>query len=230
MKKLFSIILLSALFACQAQDNQVSKMNANDFEKSITADKVQVFDVRTMAEFQSGHIANALQADWNNKAQFVERIGFLDKNKPVYVYCLAGARSESAAVYLRKNGFKNVIELEGGINAWKRYGKSLEDASNEKQYSIEEYNALIPKDKTVLVNFGADWCPPCVKMKPVLNEIINDPAIEISLIKIDAGIHTDIMNTLNIEGIPVYLLYKNGQQVWRKDGIFEKSELLSILK
>lgn len=182
-----------------------------------------------MGEFNSGHLKNALQADWNNQIQFKERIQHVDKDKPVYIYCLSGTRSRQAANWMRNSGFTNVVELKGGINLWKRNGKKLESAANEKQMTIEEYQNMIPADKTILVDFGADWCPPCLKMKPALDEVLNEAGDKIKFLKIDAGVHTDILKEMNVDALPVFIIYKNGKQVWRKDGIADKNELLQQL-
>jgi adenylyltransferase/sulfurtransferase len=55
-----------------------------------------------------------------------KRIDEVDSSKEIVVHCRSGARSAKAADFLRKNGFKNVKNLVGGINAWaERIDKSL---------------------------------------------------------------------------------------------------------
>jgi rhodanese-related sulfurtransferase len=78
-------------------------------------------DVRTAGEYQSGHFKNSLQADWLNKEQFTDRIKYLDKNKPLLVYCASGVRSGAAAKWLLENGFTDVQNLKGGWfhGSWK---------------------------------------------------------------------------------------------------------------
>ena len=230
MKNVFFLLLFSGILSCKGQTDSSSKVNPDEFIKKIANGQGQILDVRTAGEFKSGHIQNALQADWNNKAQFTERIQFIDKDKPVYVYCLAGSRSAAAAEWMRKNGYHTVIELEGGINAWKKAEKPLEGGSTEKQLTIDEYWARIPKDKTTLVDFGARWCPPCVKMEPILAELQANKDLNFSLVKVDGGIHTDVMNALNIEPIPFFIVYKKGKEVWRKQGVVSKEELFKQLK
>ncbi len=225
MKNVFFLLLFSGILSCKGQADSSSKVNPDEFIKKITAREVQLLDVRTAGEFKSGHIENALQADWNNKTQFNERVQYVDKDKPVYIYCLAGSRSAAAAEWMRKNGYHTIIELEGGINAWKKAGKPLEGGSTEKQLTIDEYWARIPKDKTTLVDFGARWCPPCVKMDPILAELQTNKKLNFLLVKVDGGIHTDVMNALNIEPIPFFIVYKKGKEVWRKQGVVSKEEL-----
>lgn len=230
MKNVLVLALLFIFTSCQSQsDTNNSKVSAEEFEKGLSAPDVQILDVRTAAEYSSGHIKNALQANWVNQQEFTERVRYIDKDKPVYIYCLVGSRSAAAAKWLRENGYTHVVELQGGINAWKRSNKPVEGGSNQQQMSMEDYRAMIPADKTVLVDFGAAWCPPCVKMNPVLDDLQNDTSLQFQLIKIDAGIHTDIMKALNIEPIPVFIIYKNGKEVWRKQGIVSKEEFITQL-
>ncbi|MEQ1677461.1 MAG: rhodanese-like domain-containing protein [Chitinophagaceae bacterium] len=230
MRNVFFPLLFLSMAACNGQSANTAKITPDDFEKGISTPDVQVLDVRTAAEFRTGHIKNALQADWTNQQQFADRIQYVDKDKPVYIYCLVGGRSASAASWMRSNGYKKVIELDGGINAWKRASKPLEDVIAEKQMTLEEYKTSIPADKTVLVDFGATWCPPCVKMAPVLEELEKNKDLDFLLIKVDAGVHTDLMKALNIEPIPVFIVYKNGKETWRKQGIVSKEELVAQLK
>ena len=226
---LFSFLLLS-VFSCHSQTEPASSKGPEEFSSDIAGGNIQLLDVRKATEYKSGHLKAALQADWTNKNEFFERIKYVDKDKPVYVYCLAGGRSAAAAEWMRTNGFKQVVELKGGINAWKGAGKPVEGSSSEKQITPDEFAASIPTNKTVLVDFGAEWCPPCIKMEPVLTEIKNDPTLKFDFIKIDAGVHTDLMKNMNIEAIPVFIVYKNGKEIWRKQGLVSKEELKSQLK
>lgn len=230
MRNVISFILFLSLAACKAQGPSATKIGPVEFEKAVTTEKVQVLDVRTAGEFKTGHLKDALLADWNNQQQFTDRVQYVDKDKPVYIYCLAGGRSAAAATWLRNNGYKNVVELDGGINAWKRDNLPLEGATDVKQMTPEEYLTSIPKDKTVLVDFGATWCPPCVKMAPVLDELEKNKSLHFTLLKIDAGIHTDVMKATNVEAIPVFIVYKNGVETWRKQGIVAKEELEGALR
>jgi len=229
MRNVFFLLLFSAFLTSKGQADSSTKLEASDFNKGISGN-VQVLDVRTATEFKTGHLKNALQADWNNKQQFAERVHFVDKDKPVFIYCLAGVRSAAAASWMREQGYTNVVELSGGINAWKKADLPLENATLVKQLTIDEYWNQIAKDKITLVDFGAKWCPPCVKMEPVIDELQQSQKVKFVLIKIDGGIHTNVMTALNIEPIPFFIVYKNGKEVWRKHGVVSKEELMKQLK
>lgn len=86
---------------------------------------VQLVDVRTPQEWNTGHIQGALHIDWFSD-DFKSRIGELDKKKPVRLYCAAGGRSEDARNMLREMGFKEVLDLDGGMSAWKKAGAPVE--------------------------------------------------------------------------------------------------------
>ncbi len=230
MKNVYFLFLFFAFTSCQSQPTTIAKMKPDEFEKAIAANNMQVLDVRTAAEFNTGHIKSSLQADWTKQEQFLDRIQYVDKDKPVYIYCLVGGRSAAAAEWMRNNGFKTVVELLGGINAWKAAAKPLEGNSNVPQMTMEQYTASIPADKTTLVDFGATWCPPCVKMNPVLDELESSKDLNFLLLKVDASVHTDVMKSLSIEPIPVFIIYKNGKEVWRKQGVVSKEEFLAQLK
>ena len=228
--RLYKTLMFSIVFfSCTAQTK--NSLNADEFEKEITTKQnIQILDVRTPGEYFSGHIKYALQADWNDKKEFERRISFVDRNKPVYVYCLAGGRSAAAADKMRKMGFENVYELKGGTNAWRAANKPLEGSSNEKQMTIAELNAAIAGSKTVLVDFGAEWCPPCIKMKPVLNDLVAKNKGKFTLLKVDGGRDQDILKEYKVTDLPVFIIFKNGKQVWRKDGIADEKELAEQLK
>jgi rhodanese-related sulfurtransferase len=228
MRLSFFLLLCTALFSCKAQ--QKSALNASEFEKALQQTNIQILDVRTAGEFQNGHIQNALQANWNNQPEFTSRIQHVDKDKPVYVYCLAGGRSAAAANWLRSNGYKEVYELSGGMNAWRAASKPVEGVASEKQITMSEFLALIPADTVCLVDIGAKWCPPCVKLAPVLDEIEKEMTGKMKLIKIDAGVQTQLMQELGIVGLPGLLVYKNGKQTWKHEGMATKEELVEQLR
>lgn len=222
-KIVFFCLFCSVILMTSAQAQVVEVVT---FEKGLSSD-AQVLDVRTSEEFNAGHLKDAMLADWKEKEEFARRIEALDKKKPVYVYCLSGGRSASAAEFLKEQGFK-VTELKGGINAWKQADKPLEGAKATEQISTKSYDAMLHSSPLVLVNFGATWCPPCRKMAPVL-KAIKEENPEVSLIDIDAGSQTALMKAHQVLEMPTYILYKEGQEVWRTTGLTEKTVLSAAL-
>lgn len=224
------LTIVSALFlflSCNSGAQSNKEVSADQFEKDIQQANIQLLDVRTAGEFRNGHIKSALQANWNDQTEFADRTSALDKQKPVYIYCLSGPRSSAAAEWLRAGGFQQVVELNGGFSGWKRNGKPVEGMADVKQMTLNDYQQQIAGKEYVLVDFGAEWCPPCRKMEPIVNEFLAQHK-EISFFKIDGGIHTDIMKQLNAEGLPTFILLKNGQEVWRHKGVLTPEELNNV--
>jgi rhodanese-related sulfurtransferase len=228
LKYVLFILMATVFFVSCESSAQSSNLSVDEFEKAISQNNIQLLDVRTPAEYQSGHLKNTLLANWNNEAEFRLRVQSLDKNKPVYTYCLSGARSNAATQWLRKQGF-NAYNLEGGIIAWKNAGKPVEGAVTVKQISLQEYMALIPSGKTVLVDFSAVWCPPCKAMVPVLDSLQKMQGNNFVLLNIDGGTQINICKEIKVDAFPTFIVYKNGKEFWRKQGVTTTKELLSAL-
>jgi rhodanese-related sulfurtransferase len=220
---LSSLMVVLILAACSsAQD----KLTVDQYEKAISDTNVQILDVRTMGEYNSGYIRNALQADWMNRSQFDDRTQHLDKSKPVYVYCASGVRASSAADALSQRGF-TVYNLEGGITAWKRAGKPVEGMSQAGKISADQYRQMVSQG-LVLVDFGAPWCPPCKKMEPTMEEVKKMSEVKVQYV--DGGANTNLMDEQKVEAMPTFILYKDGREVWRKQGIVSLEEFKSVIK
>lgn len=119
MKTTLSILLLFISFiACHPQNDEKIKVIPSAEYKIAIQEDVQLIDVRTSEEYNSGYIKNAINMDVNS-SQFSEQIKTLDKTKPVYIYCRSGARSRAAAQQMIDAGFTEIIDLQGGILRWK---------------------------------------------------------------------------------------------------------------
>ena len=230
MKKIFVVLFaVASIYSCNS-DAQNAVLDTKSFETAINTGTYQLLDVRTAGEYQSGHLKNSLQADWNNQEQFIDRTKYLDKSKPLLVYCASGIRSGNAAKYLASIGFKSVQNLEGGLNKWKLEGRAIESAGNIPQLAVDAYQKATQQSATVLVDFGAEWCPPCKKMEPILKEIQADKTLQFSLFKVDGGNDIEVMKANQVSALPVFVIYKNGKEVWRKQGVVEATELKKQLQ
>ncbi|GGD41473.1 thioredoxin [Emticicia aquatilis] len=224
----FTIILNSCLSG-QSQ-NIKTNLTPTEFAERIKAQaKTTLIDVRTPDEFSKGHLENAQNIDWRNN-DFSNRIETLDKSKPVFVYCLSGGRSASAASAMREAGFKEVYELDGGIMKWR--GANLpETTSNTSSktagLSRQQFEALLASDKLILVDFYADWCAPCKKMKPYLEEISKDMANKVKVVRINADDNQALCKELQIDALPVLQLYKNKNLTWNNVGFIDKAGVLT---
>ena len=99
-------------------------IEASEAEKLIAEKKVVVLDVRSPAEFASGHIQGATNLDIHGK-DFKTKLAEMDKDQPYLVHCAVGMRSAKACTAMSGLGFKNVYDLKGGLDAWKKAGKPI---------------------------------------------------------------------------------------------------------
>ncbi len=115
------LILASMAFVACGTQAQTDRLDAAAFQERLTATDVQLVDVRTPEEFATGHVEGAVNIDYVN-GDFMAGTKMLDKTKPVLLYCASGSRSESALGDMKAAGFKQVQDLLGGMNGWKKQG------------------------------------------------------------------------------------------------------------
>ena len=235
MNRLTSILTFGiTLFLSSCTNSQPSETNlsATDFSKKIEElVNETIIDVRTPGEFKEGHIENALNINWNDPS-FAQQTSKLDKSKPVMVYCLSGGRSASAARKLRKDGFTNVYELNGGMMQWRnsKLPETNSAAAKKDQISSDDFKKLVNSEKYVLVDFYAEWCGPCKKMKPSLDEISDEYPAHVTVLRIDVDKNPTLAKEMNIEGLPTIYLYKNNALIWKKLGFVSKEEMVEQFK
>ncbi len=78
-----------------------------------------IIDVRSPAEFDSGHIENAINLDYQSET-FRDELNKLDKDKTYLVYCGSGGRSAGALAIMEELGFMEASNMLGGISQWKK--------------------------------------------------------------------------------------------------------------
>ncbi len=228
MLKVISTFFLAGflLVSCSiGQGSTKTDLSPTEFSKQLSeTENPTILDVRTPGEFAEGHIQNALNIDWNGSS-FDAQVSKLDKNTTVFVYCLSGGRSGSAASQLRSNGFKNVLELDGGMMAWRSAGLSeTTDSKVVKSTGMttSEFEKLLQTDKVVLVDFYAEWCGPCKKMKPSIEAIEKEMAAKVKVVRVDVDKHVELVKSFGILEIPILRVYKQGKVTWEQKGFVEK--------
>lgn len=236
MKKSILITFLSfsvAAISCTKGPNKNEKrlLSASEFSKKInTLSKPVIIDVRTPEEFSKGHLPNAINFDWNSE-NFETQIVKLDKSKPCLLYCLSGSRSADASEKLNKKGFKEVYDLQGGILKWRAADlpQVIDTKGRPKGLTKKQYDELANSKKIVLIDFYADWCGPCKKMKPYLEEIARDMKDKVEVIRINADDNQKLCKELNIDGLPVLKIFKNKELTWSNIGYITKDDVLKQL-
>jgi len=112
--------IFSTLFGTSKEkSDKIEILSQAEFSAAIADKKVQLIDVRTPNEYGGGHIKNAINVDFFNSANFEKYCEKMSKDKPVYLYCRSGARSQRAAHKLIGMGFEKVYDLKGGYMSWR---------------------------------------------------------------------------------------------------------------
>jgi rhodanese-related sulfurtransferase len=100
----------------------IVNLRAREAMKFLTAHAdTQVLDVRSEAEFKGGALPGAVHVSIQG-AGFEEKVGSLEKGRPVLVYCAGGYRSRKAAGVLKVQGFRNIQHLHRGYHSWRLAG------------------------------------------------------------------------------------------------------------
>ena len=121
MKRLVTSLLALLGLATACERLEYENADANTFASRIASPDVVVLDVRTAAEYGDGHIQGAINIDVKED-NFIETAkSTLQTDKTIAVYCRGGRRSVTAAEKLVAEHYK-VVNLEGGIMAWKDAG------------------------------------------------------------------------------------------------------------
>ena len=117
VNKIPLIFILTILFSCNLSDKIINEITITDFKSLNSVEDIQLIDVRTIEEYNSGYIGGALNIDFY-KSSFIDSINVLDKSKTTVVYCKSGNRSSKSALMMKSLGFKNVYNLKEGMNGW----------------------------------------------------------------------------------------------------------------
>lgn len=91
----------------------------------------------------------------------------------------------------------------------------------------ESFEELVDVDGTVLVDFYATWCGPCVQMEPVLETIAD--TTDATILKVDVDQHQQLAASFNVRGVPTMVVYHDGEQVERRVGYQSEPDLREIV-
>lgn len=225
------LFLLIACISCETNSAQSnSTLDVTTFREQMnTLQDIQIVDVRTPEEFAGGHLAKAININYNS-GNFEQQLSQLSKSKTTFVYCLSGGRSSSAMTAMTKNGFAKVLNMKGGILAWKANNFPLEAAGSTSGewigMSRDEFDKLCQSEVPILFDFKAKWCGPCKQLLPILMEIEKEYQGSIIVKPIDIDENKSLADALKIRSIPFLMYYKNGKLAMNIEGLTDKENLV----
>ncbi|MDD5875526.1 MAG: thioredoxin [Eubacteriales bacterium] len=83
-------------------------------------------------------------------------------------------------------------------------------------------------DKTVLVDFYADWCGPCKMQSPIVDEIDGERD-DVKVCKINIDQQPELAMRFGVMSIPTIMVVKNGETTFKEPGLMQKRDLLKLL-
>lgn len=226
------IVLTFVLLGCARQPDRsapperqlghLSHVGAPEF-KALAEQKNGLFlDVRTPGEVARGHLPGATVIDIND-AKFEQRLGLLQKDRPIFVYCASGGRSSAAAEMMIRSGFTDVYELSGGIGGWVRAGYPLEREDSAAPAAGSgltpgAFDELLKNQRRVLVDFSTPWCTPCRKMAPTVEALTEAWKGRVHVVRVDLEQSEALAARQKVESVPTFVLYVDGKERWRRTG------------
>ena len=95
--------------------NMETHLDPKEWNKLIKNKDTHIIDTRKPFEYKVGTFKKSLNPNVNNFRDFPKYLNKLKKNKSVAMFCTGGIRCEKTSIYLKKQGFKNIYQLNGGI-------------------------------------------------------------------------------------------------------------------
>jgi thioredoxin len=227
MKK-YSFVVLFLTLVSGSLTAQV--LDVESFSSKISESPASILlDVRTSGEFGGGHLPKAMNIDFRSP-DFSASIDKLAKDKPILIYCLSGGRSAQAAELMRAKGFQ-VTELKGGYLKWTTKMMPLEGVpavAHDAAWSLADFEKLLQKNESVVVDFYAKWCAPCLKMMPIVDQLAGEFSGKVTVLKVEADGNQAILQAYGIDEIPSFLVFHQGKMLQKTSGFREEPKLKEL--
>ncbi len=103
--------------------------------------------------------------------------------------------------------------------------------SNLKNVTTADFEAEVLKSSIpVLIDFHAVWCGPCKASAPALEDAAREFEGEIAFVKVDVDQEPEIAKTYDVQGVPTFIVMKDGQPVERFQGMVSRGKLATVLE
>ncbi|WP_411702704.1 thioredoxin [Corynebacterium sp. LaCa142] len=103
--------------------------------------------------------------------------------------------------------------------------------SNVKKVTTESFRSdVIEADKPVVVDFWAEWCGPCKKLSPILEEVADELDGEVTIAQVNVDEERNLGAMFQIMSIPNVLIFNNGEKVDEFVGLRSKNDIVAQVK
>jgi len=98
--------------------------------------------------------------------------------------------------------------------------------------NLEQLNKIveISNERLLILEFYADWCPPCKELAPILEKIAKEKSATVAIYKIDIDRHRELSNSFRVTGIPHVAFVKNKENVFSLTGLYPKTMYLKVIE
>jgi len=230
MVKIFLCIvtLTVTLGVCSQQ-----RLSPKEFKKQIahTTDAL-LLDIRTSEETAKGYLKGAVFIDFYDST-FQQQVSAIDRERPVFIYCAIGGRSWDAAQLMHTMGFKNVVDLKGGIIVWKIKNYpfiKLKNDAERQGMNKSSFETSVAAQPLSFVDFYAPWCGPCKIMVPALENIEKEMKDSVHIIKINADENLQLMKDYGLKALPYILVLQGTKIVFRQEGFMSEADMKAIIR
>lgn len=89
------------------------------------------------------------------------------------------------------------------------------------------YESAIQSAPVVLIEFYATWCPHCQRMMPIVEQVKELLGADVPVVQLDIDKNQEAANAADVQSIPTFIVYKNGEEQWRHSGEIAGDALLA---
>lgn len=89
------------------------------------------------------------------------------------------------------------------------------------------YENAIKESKVTLVEFYATWCPHCKKMASIVEQVKELLEGQAAVVQLDIDLNQEAADSVDVSGVPTFILYSDGEEIWRHSGEIEGNCLLA---
>jgi len=235
MIRSFIILYIILFFSCQnTQKEKFRNIDIIEFHEIASASNITILDVRTSQERAHGYINNSTHIDFYDDS-FLDKVNLLNKENPIYIYCKVGGRSTKVSEKITELGFKEIYNLEGGFISWAGHNLPFEFNLENKSENLSQgftkayIDSILSLKTNTLIYISTKWCAPCKEMNPIVERLEEKLSNHLQVITIDLDNNYFVKEMYNISSIPLFVLYKNSEEVWRKNGIIAYSDIAEKL-